>query len=166
MSNVIQFPRPYMGPPGIGKSATIDYSDCDVGSPAWEVRLKRAIAKYGPPCADCNEVELVVDLDEWEAEHGLWDPSIRVVANPSYWPEGQLGVTYRDTLHGTGAGVLWAYKHGWYSGQWMFHGSQDEPDAFYGTSEGYVPKVVRDMAAPIIATYPPFHPTAYHEDHV
>ena len=115
MSNVIQFPRPYMGPPGIGKSDTL---------------------------------------------------KIVMVANPGYWPEGQLGVTFYDTTHGTGAGVTWAYKHGWYSGQWMFHGSQDEPDAFYGTCESYVPKAVRDMAAPIIAAYPPFHPTAYHEDYV
>ena len=162
MSNVIPFPRPYMGPPGVGKSATIDYSVCDADSPEWKVRLARAIAKYGPPCADCNEVELVVDLDEWEAEHGLWDPSIRVASNPGYWPKGQLGVTYVDTS----TGLTWAYKHGWYSGEWMFHGVADEPNGFYGTSEGYVPKAVRDMAAPTIATYPPFHPTAYHEDYV
>jgi hypothetical protein len=91
---------------------------------------------------------------------------LRVVANPSYWPKGQLGVTYYDTISGIGAGVTWAYKHGWYSGQWMFRGSQDEPDAFFGTSDGYVPKHVREAAAPIIATYPPFHPTTSHEDYV
>jgi hypothetical protein len=87
---------------------------------------------------------------------------LHVVANPGYWPKGQLGVTYTDTS----TGVSWAYKHGWYSGNWMFHTPKDEPDAFFGTSDGYVPKHVLEAAAPLIATYPPFHPTTSHEDYV
>jgi hypothetical protein len=78
MTNVISFRLPHetrfeeddheMGVPGGGP---VDYSDCDAGSPEWQERLKRAIAKYGPPCADTNDVELVQMLDEYEAKE--WD---------------------------------------------------------------------------------------------
>jgi hypothetical protein len=141
----------------------IDYSDCDAGSPEWKVRLQRAIAKYGPPCADNCEVELVVDLDEYEAEHGMWHPDVVPQPLPAYMVrKEQLGLVYLDASTGTS----WCYTHGWYSGNWSFHMPKDEPDAFYGTADAYVPKHVKEAAAPLIAKFPPFNPTSYDEDYV
>jgi hypothetical protein len=77
--------------------------------------------------------------------------------------KGQLGLAYLDT----GTGTSWCYSHtGYYIGHWSFHTPKDEPDAYYGTSDGYVPQHVKEAAAPIIAAFPPLPKPSYDEDYV
>ena len=90
--------------------------------------------------------------------------SLVAIPIPGYMTrKGQLGVAFTDTE----TGVSWCYSHtGYYVGHWAFHAPKDEPDAYYGTGNSYVPQHVKDAAAPIIATFPPLPEASYGEDYV
>lgn len=109
---------------------------------------------YDPEC-DCGACLIAADR---YAER----KAFRVIANPAYWSKDQHGVTYLDTR----TGAAWSYKHGWHSGQWAHHAPDDEPDAFFGVGNNSVPETLRDLAAPLIETYPPFKSTTSSEDYV
>lgn len=88
---------------------------------------------------------------------------VRVVDNPRWWAEqGHLGVSYLDTV--TGMKWFCLRRRDGYSDHWCFRSPEDDREAEFETSDGYVPQVILDMAKPVMATFPPCRPIPHYDD--